>query len=457
MEAIKLNGINAGSAYAQHLGCKLKIYMQAMAKNGLDRVIIGSGRPDFRFRDDLSLPHFSSAYFNEFVPLLLHPNSFLVIEAGRTPRLYIEQHDDYWHSEPPALAAEFAENFELNEYAGKPDLKIKGQTAYIGKNLSELPDKVAEKAHLNPEEFLSYIDYHRAWKTDYEKDCLRAANQKAVPAHKAAEAAFIHGCSEYEIHMAYLLAANSREADLPYSSIVALNTNAAVLHHMHLSTQRPEQSRSFLIDAGASVRGYGSDISRTYFAEGSHPVFVALVKGVDQLLQELVGEVQPGKPYVDLHMSAHQKIAQLLCDLGIATCSLEEALDAGLTRSVFPHGIGHLLGVQVHDRGGHMASLAGGRQPPPDQHPALRLTRTIEESMVFTIEPGVYFIPSLLKSWQESSLLNHQLVSELIPYGGVRIEDNVIVEAVSTENLTRDAFADTHWDANHPFRILTTG
>lgn len=446
MEAIKLDKSNTDSVYAEHLKSKLKIYMEALSESGLSRAIIGSGKQDFRFRDDLGVPHFTNAYFNEFVPLRQRPNSFLVLEAGNTPALFVQHHDDYWHSEPPALEPEFVGQFELNEYIKEPDLGVQNGTAYIGKSLSELPDTVAETVLLNPDRLLSYIDYHRAWKTEYEQACLREANQKAVPAHRAAEAAFRRGCSEYQIHMAYLLAANSRESDLPYDSIVALNANAAVLHHMHLSTERPSQSRSFLIDAGASVRGYGSDISRTYVYEpaGSgegNADFLALIRGVDELQQKIVLEATAGKPYLELHQLAHRLIAQLLVAMGIVRCAVDEALDTGLTNVFFPHGIGHLLGVQVHDKGGHMGNSDGMLKTPPEQYPALRLTRTLEENMVVTIEPGIYFIPSLLSRWQKKTFLNQALINRLAPFGGVRIEDNIICGKATAENLTRNAFS----------------
>ena len=118
----------------------------------------------------------------------------------------------------------------------------------------------------------------------------------------------------------------------------------------------------------------------------------------------------------------------------------------GLSGVFFPHGIGHLLGLQVHDVAGLAADVSGRTEiPRPPGHRYLRLTRTLEPGFVVTIEPGVYFIDLLLDAAQRDGLGRHihwDTVRALQPYGGIRIEDDVVCTATNTpENLTRDAFA----------------
>ena len=105
-----------------------------------------------------------------------------------------------------------------------------------------------------------------------------------------------------------------------------------------------------------------------------------------------------------------------------------------------PHGVGHLLGIQVHDVGGQQKDIAGGSSPPAEHSPALRNTRIMEENMVFTVEPGLYFIPLLLEAERNQArgkFINWELVDALYPCGGIRVEDNVRVTEQGVENLTR--------------------
>ena len=120
-------------------------------------------------------------------------------------------------------------------------------------------------------------------------------------------------------------------------------------------------------------------------------------------------------------------------------------LEQRVTSIFMPHGIGHLLGLQVHDIGGFMADESGAVASKPDGHPYLRLTRELQAGMVVTIEPGLYFIPTLLRQLRASpasAAVNRPLVEHLSRFGGIRIEDDVVCCADGPpENMTRDAFA----------------
>jgi Xaa-Pro dipeptidase len=195
-----------------------------------------------------------------------------------------------------------------------------------------------------------------------------------------------------------------------------------------------------LIDAGASHLGYASDITRTWTSAKCAALFRELVRGVDALQRELCDAVKPGLPYPDLHRAAHVAIGDLLHALGVLRVAGEEAFELGLTRPFFPHGLGHFLGIQVHDVSGRQGSPAGGTAPPPEHSPYLRTTRMIEEHQVFTIEPGVYFIDMLLREHRagpRAELVDWKKVADLEPFGGVRVEDDVVVTAGGHRNLTR--------------------
>ena len=162
---------------------------------------------------------------------------------------------------------------------------------------------------------------------------------------------------------------------------------------------------------------------------------------------EVVSRVKAGIDYRDLHVDTHRLLSEVLNDVELATGDADSLLATGVTSAFFPHGLGHLLGVQVHDVGGFMENESGTIIDPPSGHPFLRLTRVLEENMVITIEPGLYVIDLLLENLRGTPAENHvnwDTVDALRPFGGVRIEDDIRVLADGSENLTRDAVAAQH-------------
>jgi Xaa-Pro dipeptidase len=275
---------------------------------------------------------------------------------------------------------------------------------------------------------------------------MRQASVAGTRAHRAAEKAFRAGESEFGIHMAYLAAANQIDAELPYASIVGLNEHGAVLHYTNFDRTAPKQSRSFLIDAGASASGYASDITRTYAAKG-HAEFQALICSVEEAQQGFVSKVKAGQSYPELHIHAHHVLADVLREHGVIRMSAESAVQSGVTSAFFPHGLGHPIGLQVHDVAGFQVDESGGNIRRPDGHPYLRMTRVLEPGMVVTIEPGLYFIDMLLEELRSKPAakdIDWAKVDAFRPYGGIRIEDDVLCTNGEPENLTRDAFAQVH-------------
>jgi Xaa-Pro dipeptidase len=165
---------------------------------------------------------------------------------------------------------------------------------------------------------------------------------------------------------------------------------------------------------------------------------------MDEVQLEIVAKLKPGVDYSELHVEAHRMLAGVLVEAGIAQGDPDTLLSTGVSSAFFPHGLGHLLGIQVHDVGGFMANDAGMTIDRPSGHPFLRLTRKLDENMVVTIEPGIYVIDMLLEKLRGTPAEGHvnwDGVDWLRPFGGIRIEDDVRITADGCENLTRDAFA----------------
>ena len=186
---------------------------------------------------------------------------------------------------------------------------------------------------------------------------------------RAAERAFRAGASGTRSTPRYCRAAGAREEELPYNNIIAFDRHAAVLHYQVLDRKRPASVKSFLIDAGAQHAGYACDITRTYAAEPGE--FLDLIRSLDTAQQKLVERVRPGTDYRDIHLEAHRAIAGVLVMHGIVSGSPESAVENGVTSVFFPHGIGHLLGIMVHDSAGFAAAPAGGTREKPAGHPYL--------------------------------------------------------------------------------------
>ncbi|WP_306589661.1 Xaa-Pro dipeptidase [Geothrix sp. 21YS21S-4] len=422
-----------------HLAERQRTAEEALAATGFDALVISSGQAHTYFADDQDAPFHATPHFIHWCPMA-GPHHVLLVRPGHRPRLIRYAPEDFWYEQAPLGSPFWASEFDLEE-AGTVDevwarLGSVTRAAYIG---SETDRAATARLEANPAELTARLDWHRTNKSEYEVRCIEEATVLAARGHLAAKAAFLAGATELEIHHAYVQAAGVADQDLPYGNIVALNEKGAILHYEGKRKDLRNGS-VLLIDAGAQVRGYAADITRTVAAPHCDPRFAGLVEGMDRLELQLCNAVKAEMPYGDLHHQGHLAIAGLLHDHHILKAGAEEAVEKGLSRPFFPHGLGHHLGIQVHDVAGKQGAPDGTPQPPPAQHPTLRTTRTIEAGQVFTVEPGLYFIPMLLRPFrtnEHKDLFNWTLIDELTPCGGIRIEDNLLVTAEGHRNLTR--------------------
>lgn len=435
------------SLYTTHLHTLRERADAALARGGFDHLVVPSGTLHYQVFDDRDYPYAANPQFKAWLPLTRNPGSWVVYTPGSRPRLVYLQPRDYWHVVPQAPAGYWTEHFDI-KVIRQPDEALQHlpknaeRCAILGEADSALGKYQAYTPN-NPRAVLDYLEYHRAFKTPYEVELMRRATRKGVRAHRAAERAFRAGASELGIHLAYCQAAGQDPTQLPYANIVALNEHAAVLHYTDFDTLAPRPPRSFLIDAGASESGYACDITRTYAAAGNDE-FQAMIDAVDAVQLTLCDQVRAGTDYRQIHLDAHLALAGVLRDFGLITIDAQQAVETGVSAAFFPHGIGHGIGLQVHDVAGFAASDAGGTIAKPDGHPYLRLTRILQPGMAVTIEPGVYFIDMLLDELKEKGLGNSvdwERVERFKPYGGIRIEDDVVCTEGDPVNLTREGFA----------------
>ena len=430
--------------YADHLAVLHQRTAEALARGGFDHLVIPSGTLHYQAFDDRDYPYAVNPHFKHWLPVTRAPGSWLVVTPGAKPKLLYLQPFDYWHVVPQAPSGYWVDHFDIvvirTPEAALPHLPATAARCAI---VGEAQSALGEFAPNNPAQVLDYLHYHRAYKTPYEIEMMRRASARGVRGHRAAERAFRAGASEFGIHLAYCQAAGQDAMELPYSNIVALDEHAAILHYTDRDRVPPKPARSFLIDAGASHEGYACDITRTY-AWDTGSEFQRLIDAVDAAQQRMCDQVRAGHDYRRLHLDAHLMLAGILREFGILRMSPEAALETGVSSAFFPHGIGHGIGLQVHDVAGFAESDRGGTIAKPDGHPYLRLTRVLEPGMVVTIEPGIYFIDMLLDELKAKGLgdaVDWARVDAFKPYGGIRIEDDVVCTDGTPLNLTREAFA----------------
>jgi Xaa-Pro dipeptidase len=431
--------------YPAHLDYVRQQYDRALSATGYDSVAVHGGAEHMIFLDDMPYPFKPAAHFKWWLPVN-NPNCFVAYTPGQKPVLVYWQPVDYWYKPAADPEGYWTSLFDIrlvaNAEEAEKHLPKKGKVAFLGEWAEHFGNWGLKEA--NPKPLESRLHWSRTWKTDYEVECIRRANEVSVRGHKAAEKAFRSGASEFEIHIAYLAATEHNEHQLPYGNIVAVNQNAAVLHYQHQERERSKEGNlhSFLLDAGAVVNGYASDITRTYSRERDE--FQQLIDLTDEFQQQMANSVKPGLDYKEFHLEAHRHVGDVLHKMKFIDVDGEEAVKRRITSTFFPHGLGHFLGLQVHDVAGFHKDESGETIAKPEGHPYLRLTRLIEPRMVFTVEPGIYFIDSLLgelRKSDESKHVNWEKVDSFRKFGGVRIEDDILVTETGNENLTRPYFA----------------
>jgi Xaa-Pro dipeptidase len=436
---------NPAALYADHVAHLTRAYGRAMTEAGYDALVIhaGSAAPRSRF-DDQDWPFRPTPAFAHWLPLR-EPDAWLVVQPDRRPRLLRSHRASYWEGPPPGVGDEVWGAMDAAEVA--PDalareLPRAGRVAFLGEDAARAAAAGVAAEHVNPPALVTRVDAVRAIKSDYERECIAEANRRAVRGHQRVFGAFsVEDRSELALHLLYLEVTEQGDHDTPYQGIVALGRHAGVLHHVSYDRQVARWPvQSLLVDAGATCRGYASDVTRTAIkgAEGGSAagVFADLIFRVEALQQEVIRRIRPGMPYEELHDLSHQMLAPILRELDLVRAGDDELVGAGVTRTFLPHGLGHSLGIQVHDVGCRVT-------PPRPENPYLRNTSPVTAGQVFTIEPGCYFIPELLAQLRGARVadrVNWPLVDQLVEFGGVRIEDDIAVLDSGIRNLTREAW-----------------
>ncbi len=287
-------------------------------------------------------------------------------------------------------------------------------------------------------ELREILMHARRPKDAVELERMRRAAAATAAGFEAAQRMIQAGVTEraVQIELEATFQRNGGDATA-YHTIVGAGSNSAVLHFTP-STRVIREGDSVLIDAGAQVQRYASDVTRTYRAAGGDPGFFrelyALVLGVNE---RAVARCVPGAEWRDVHMKSAYEIAAGLVDLGILRGHPEELVERDAHALFYPHGLGHLVGLGVRDASGYLPGRIRSTRPGLGM---LRTDLPLELDYVITVEPGVYFISALLNNPERRAEHRDTVVwsrvDELEEFGGIRIEDNVRVRRDEPEVLT---------------------
>lgn len=219
---------------------------------------------------------------------------------------------------------------------------------------------------------------------------------------------------------------------------IILSQNGETLHN-HDHSQILEKGRLMLTDAGAeSTMHYACDFTRTVPVGGK---FSQKQKEIYQIVVDAINTatdaIKPGVTYQSIHLLAAKVVAGGLKDLGIMQGDVDEAVKNSAHAMFFPHGLGHMMGLDVHDMENYGEDYVGyDEETKRIQHfgtAYLRLGRKLQEGFVLTNEPGIYFIPALISQWKKENkfaeFINYSKVEEYIGFGGIRLEDDILVTA----------------------------
>ena len=298
-------------------------------------------------------------------------------------------------------------------------------------------DGVASEIEQN-EDFRMALWEARRPKDEAELVRLRAAAKATAAGHQAAREWCKAGVSErriqVEMEAAFFRAGGD---DVGYGSIVGSGPNSAALHG-HPTHREVRPGEVILIDAGAAVDGYVSDVTRSYAADGKPtPELRDLHAIVLKSFHAAAAKCRAGVPWHEAHLASAQVIAEGLCDLKMITTSADAAVESGAVSVFFPHGVGHLVGLGVRDAGGptqrdaEIKTYAGTR---------IRVDLPLRENIVMTVEPGCYFHEAMLtfSDFREkyADHIDFDRAMTWIPVGGVRLEDNFRITSGEPENLT---------------------
>jgi len=329
------------------------------------------------------------------------------------------------------------------------DLEISVIYTLKGKNLdSGLITKDAtftgiEKFNVNTTDLHYELCECRLIKSQHEQNVMRYVSRISSEAHTEVMKAIRPGLAEYQMESVFkhYICYYGGCRNCAYTCICASGLNGAVLHYGHAGNPNArtiQDGEMVMFDMGGEYYCYCSDLSRSFPVNGKFTKEQREIYETVLLAQETVLKLlKPGVNWKEMHRLAERVICQRLIEFGFLVGDVDEMIQAFLPNLFMPHGLGHLLGLDTHDVGGYVLGTFRVQEPGLR---SLRLGRTLEEGMVLTVEPGIYFNKSIFENEFDnpkySKFFNKDKIRSFFHFGGVRIEDVVIITHDGCEVIT---------------------
>jgi Xaa-Pro aminopeptidase len=404
---------------------------------GDEVVLIGAGEPIYiPGRADITYPFHAHSEYLYLTDSLL-PGGVLAFDPGEGWVEFpapVTEADRLWSGVPADDAGERTTG-DLGAWLAGGDRG--GRAVWLGSPPVH-HDGAAAAAALT-ERLRLQLSAVRRPKDAVELERMRRAQQATRAAFARVAEVLADGVTERQAQIELETAAfRHGAAAMGYDTIIGTGPNSAVLHFMP-SGRVMRRGELVLIDAGAEDRGYVSDITRTFCVGGVLDETQQELHAVVHAAQRAaIDAVAPGVEWRDVHRLAARVIAEGLVSAQILRGDADSLVDSGAVGLFFPHGIGHLVGLGVRDAG---EPLYERRHDPPP-FPNLRIDLPLQPRMVLTVEPGVYFVPALLQDPERRTRHRDEVVwdrvDRMLGFGGIRIEDNLLVTAGGHEVITAD-------------------
>ncbi|XP_056645120.1 xaa-Pro dipeptidase [Diorhabda sublineata] len=333
----------------------------------------------------------------------------------------------------------------LQKLNRKKLLTLTGRNSDSGLDAKEATFEGIDKFNVDNKTLFPIIANLRVIKTEHEIEVIKYVVGVSSAAHRhvmriAKDGLFEYQCESEFLHYCYK---NGGCRHAAYTCICGSGINGAVLHYGHAGCPNDYKLKNgtlCLFDMGADYFGYAADVTVTFPVNGKFtPQQKIVYEAVLKANEAVIKAGKPGVPWPELHILANKILLEELKKGGLLKGSVDEMLEADIAAVFQPHGLGHFLGLDTHDVGGYLDGYPS--RPIRPGLKSLRTARVLEKNMVVTVEPGCYFIDCLLDEALADPKKSKFLVPEVLKtyrgFGGVRIEDDVLVTEDGIECLSK--------------------